>query len=337
MNSLKTEILQKNHTLKEIFEPVSFELNSFDEKLMQSVSSDNEFLDNITGYIVNAGGKRLRPAVSFLFAKALNGGTVSLQHYALGQAVELIHTATLIHDDIIDNADTRRNKKTINSLWNEKTAVIAGDYLLAKALSKLAFIKSPIIVDVFANIMSDICTGEIQQISRKNNSVSIDEYIEKSKRKTAMLFIAAAESAAILTPGTNNETISAARNFALNYGIAFQITDDIINYSTGEEAGKPALIDIKNGILTAPVLFALEEYEQKYDFELKEIIKKTDSENFDENRMIEIIKNSSGIAKTKELAKIYTEKAVKSLSVFEENKYTASLKNLAKYNLVRTA
>src|SRR3989339_1916934 len=211
LNSAPKYVSKKHSELSDILAPVSSELAILEDKLAENLSGNNPVLNNIILYIIQAGGKRLRPAVSFLFAKALNKGYLSSNHFQLGQAVELIHTATLIHDDVIDETKIRRKKLTVNNKWNDKAAIIAGDYLLAKSLNKLASVKNFSVIEIFANIMGEICEGEVQQNSQNYQFVSLEEYIEKSKRKTPNLFVAGAQSAAILTQNVDNLIVKAAR------------------------------------------------------------------------------------------------------------------------------
>ncbi|EKE04617.1 MAG: solanesyl diphosphate synthase [uncultured bacterium] len=322
--------------LSDILEPVSTELNLLEKKLIEDLSDNNPLLNKIVQYVIQAGGKRLRPAVSFLIAKSLNKGYLSSNHFQLGQAIELIHTATLVHDDILDETETRRNKLTVNKKWDNKTAIIAGDFLLSKSLIKLAAVKNYSVIEIFANIMSEICEGEIQQKLQNYQSISFDQYIEKSKRKTANLFIAGAECAAILTPEIDNLIIKSARDYALNFGIAFQIVDDILNFtSTEDEFGKPVGIDLRDGIVTAPVIFAIEEYEKKGDLTLSKLISQGFQNENDFKSALDLVLKSDGIEKAKDLAGYYADMANKSLAIIEDNQYKHTLKDLASYIIDR--
>ena len=293
-------------------------------------------MNKITGYVFSGGGKRLRPALCFLFAKALNNNVISSAHTHSGIAIELIHTATLIHDDVIDETKIRRGRETVHQMWDNKTAIIAGDFLLAKALVNLAHTNNPTVIELFANIMNEICVGEMQQSLQNYASVSIQEYIEKSKQKTAMLFIAAAKSAALLTPDIDNEVISAVEAYALNFGISFQIVDDILNFTSSEaNSGKPSGIDLKNGIITAPALFALEEYELKGDSRLKELIQSQFTEEETFNRAMELIFHTNGISRAQDLARYYADLANKSLEIIYDNHCKNSLQNLLTFVLER--
>lgn len=336
VNHITKNISCEQSELADILEPVKSELTLLEKKLAESLTMNNPNLDNIVQYIIQSGGKRLRPAVIFLISKALNKGYLSSNHFQLGQALELIHTATIVHDDIIDGTDTRRKHLTVNKKWNYKIAIIAGDFLLSKSLVKLASVKNYAVIEIFANIMSEICEGEVQQNIQGYQFISFNQYIEKSRRKTANLFVAGAECAAILTANADNLLIKSVKEYTLNFGIAFQIVDDILNFtSTENEFGKPVGIDLKDGILTAPVLFALEEYKQKNNPVLENLIQKKFNNDKDFKQALDLIFKSKGIQKAKELANYYVKKSVDALNIFEDSIYKQSLIKLSNYIIGR--
>lgn len=335
-NTISTNQSCKKTDLAEIFKPVDFELSVLEKKLIENLSSTNEILNKITEYIIKSGGKRLRPALTFLVAKALNEGNTASEHLSICLALEMIHTATLIHDDVIDAAETRRNNKTVHQIWNDKIAIAAGDYLLSKALSQLVLSKNNRVIDIFAKIMGEICEGEIEQNTNNYKIITIEQYIEKSSRKTAKLFVAGAESVAILTPNTDNAIINAVREFTLNFGIAFQIIDDLLNFTSNqEEFGKPIGIDLQNGILTAPVIFAIKQYEETGDSTLKKLIKNNLNNDDDFNKALSLVLNSNGIKETKLLAQNYVNKALDSLVILPHSTYKDKLADLTDFILER--
>lgn len=335
INFLSKIVHKSENKLNDILTPVQDDLLKLEKQLPESVKSGNEELDKVTEYVLNSGGKRLRPALVFLFARALCDGRLQQKHVYLAEAVELVHTASLIHDDIIDDAETRRNLLTVSKKWNYKTAVITGDYILTKALTKLVS-AGGISVEMFAGTLNELCVGEIQQGSQKFKITSTEDYIKKSERKTAKLFMAATESTASLSLNPCNLIIKAARDYALNFGIAFQIKDDILNFKGNcKKIGKPAGNDLKNGILTAPVLFALKEYESKNDDTLKKLINNKLQGKNDFSLAVQLVLNSGGIKKAEELAAFYTENSIKALETIEESIYKTALTDLAVYALKR--
>lgn len=311
-----------SNDLSIVLKPVQAELYLFDDELFNCLNNQNYYLDKILKHIINSGGKRLRPAMVFLIAKALNNSMICDAQTKLAFSLELIHTATLIHDDVVDEAEERRNSATINALWGDKTAIIAGDYLLSKALNLLMQLENREVVEIFSNNLSEICIGEIQQLSTSSKRPSFEEYIEKSKRKTALLFSSGAKSSAILS-NSDEEIITAMNNFALNFGISFQIVDDVLNFSPN--TGKPAGLDLKNGIYTAPVIFAMEENSQ-----IEMLIEEQEIE-----KVLQIINESKALKKSKDLAIKYANSAIKELQVLKPSIYKASLVELANYNIQR--
>lgn len=336
VESIQKDVQDFPLNLNDILISLQPELGSLERKLLQELTGNNSFLNKISEHIIQAGGKRLRPALVFLFAKIFNNTFVSSNHLRLAIASELIHTATLIHDDIIDEAEERRNIQTVNSKWNDKAAVIAGDYLLAKSLKNLALTKNLKVIELFSNILSEICEGEITQNIEKFTIPTFESYIEKSKRKTAMLFLACTEGSTLLSPDANNLKIKAARDYAINFGIAFQIVDDILNYMTqNEEADKPVGSDLLNGIITAPALYAIEEYDQKNDPALKTLIKNELNTEEDFKLALQLILKSNGVQKAFKLAEEYSKKACQSIDCFEESPTKQTLIELTQFILNR--
>ena len=231
-----------NEEYNKIFELVKADISKVSEELQNSISIKEPLYTPLNS-IISAPSKHIRALSAFLYLRA-NNINIDLVHIKLQAAVELIHNASLIHDDIIDESSTRRNEKTLNTLFDNKLAVLAGDYLLAAALNKLDEIKNFEVTGLFAKIMKTMCLGEINQYFARYKTVTIEEYIDKSRSKTASLFQAAIEGSAILSGMLSRV---AAKEFALNLGIAFQIRDDLINYKTTRT-------DIQTGIYTAPVI-----------------------------------------------------------------------------------
>lgn len=231
-----------NEEYNKIFELVKADISKVSEELQNSISIKEPLYTPLNS-IISAPSKHIRALSAFLYLRA-NNINIDLVHIKLQAAVELIHNASLIHDDIIDESSTRRNEKTLNTLFDNKLAVLAGDYLLAAALNKLDEIKNFEVTGLFAEIMKTMCLGEINQYFARYKTVTIEEYIDKSRSKTASLFQAAIEGSAILSGMLSRVE---AKEFALNLGIAFQIRDDLINYKTTRT-------DIQTGIYTAPVI-----------------------------------------------------------------------------------
>ena len=315
--------------LDQLFQPIKTDLCSLESFLNESLASGNADLDKITSYVFKSGGKRLRPAIIIVFIKALNQGKyVSEEQFSIAQAVEMIHTATLLHDDVIDEAETRRGVMTVWKKWGTKSAIITGDYILSRALNKLVKVGS-IAVEMFSSVLNELCIGEILQENQKFKVITVDEYINKSERKTAQLFMVGVECAASIMPNTNNLIIKAARGYSLNFGTAFQIIDDILNFKNSKAS------DLKDGIVTAPVIFAVEEYAQKGDFTLKNLVENGLKSDKDFKHAIKLVLASRGMEKARDLADEYAQRAISSLDVVPDNLYRHILIDLANYTAER--
>lgn len=337
INILKENIPGYIKKLDRILKPIEKDLSLLEDNLKGNLYSGNFDLDKMVSYFFSSGGKRLRPAIILLFSKAISKGHLTSKNFELALAVEMIHTASLIHDDVIDNSETRRGIITLNQKWGAKTAVITGDYILSKALEKLTSINI-LAVEMFSKTLNDLCVGEILQKNQSYNIISLEEYINKSERKTAKLFMAGTECAAAITPGTNNLIINAARGYSVNYGIAFQIIDDILNFNgILQKIGKPVANDLKNGIITAPVIFANQEMEKKGDFTLRKLINKKFKNEKDFKKALKIVLESDGINKSRELALEYVQKALVSLDMIDNNSYKQALIDLAFYTVNRSS
>lgn len=312
-------------SLTDLYDPVKTELEHSVNNLYKNLGSDNPLIDRIISYIFSTGGKRIRPALSLLASKLFQD-ELNEKHFILAQVVEILHTATLVHDDVIDDAELRRGHKTVKALWDNKITVICGDYLLAKASGMIADLESLRLIKLFSNAISELCNGEIQQSNQLyDTSITWEDYILKSKRKTAILFASATQGAAIISKASEDQ-VQALYKYGLNYGLAFQIFDDVLNYSDIDQIGKPSYDDLKSGIITAPAIYAMEEISDlasKIDTSFK------NETEFDE--IVGIIKSSSGINKAIDLAQNHVDEAIKSLDIFSNSEVKLSLIQLAEY------
>lgn len=259
------------------------------EAVSTNLTSDiniQEPLQTKLSNILNAPSKHIRPLISFLYLKSL-GLNIDEKQIILQTAIELVHNASLIHDDVIDNSNIRRNTKTINEEFDNKLAVISGDYILSIALNYIAKLNSIKIVEMFADTLSFMTNGEINQQFSKFQIPTIENYIKKTEQKTAKLFETAICGSLLLANSNENASV-----FAKNFGIAFQIRDDIINIKTTQS-------DIKDGIYTAPVIYA------------------GNTENY-----------TNGIEKSHILLNNYIDNAYQAINHIEENKYKIAIKEL---------
>lgn len=278
----------------QIFELVKEDIESIKSLMCENISVIQPLNDEILN-ILNSPSKYIRSVVAILYIKALELD-VSLDILNLLSAVELIHNASLIHDDVIDESAKRRDCKTLNSKFSSKLAVIAGDYILSIAMQKIGTLEYSEITEMFAKTLEKMSKAEINQYFSKFKIPTLEQYIEKSRNKTAELFKSALLSS-IIVLGIEDDY---AKDFITNFGIAFQIRDDLLNLSESADS-KPVHNDIESGIYTAPVIF---------------------SGNKDRAK--------DGIEKTCLLLNNYIEKAVKSVENIEDNKYKRALIKLSK-------
>ena len=249
------EILCKMDYLSIIRKPIEGEMNDFVELFNKSLSQGEGLLEQVLSHIRQRGGKRMRPMLILLTAK--NYGQVSdvTQNAALG--LELLHTASLVHDDVVDESSERRGQPSVNASYNNKVAVLVGDYILSTALLRVALSDNHRIVQHLAELGRTLAAGEILQLSNiSNQDISEEVYYQVIDKKTAVLFESCATLGAIST-GVSEEEIEKAKNFGHNIGMIFQIRDDIFDYYDSKEIGKPTGNDMTEGKLTLPVIYAL--------------------------------------------------------------------------------
>ncbi len=297
---------------QDIIALVQPDLADLDENLCKILSEKkNELTSKLEKYLFSK-SKRIRSVLIFLLARAILD-SVDENSKKIAAATELIHNATLIHDDIIDDSDLRRGETTINYEFTNDLAVVAGDFLLSLSLEELISVGNAEVIKIYAASLRSLCEGEINQYFSRNQVISIEEYIEKSERKTAMLFRAGLLSLDALWGTKYAEKIS---SFATNFGIAFQIRDDLINVLKTDES-KPVYNDIKNGIYTAPVIYYLQD---------KNLSPQDVSES-----VIQELRMGDAVLKTKQLIQKHVNLAIASLDFLQDNLYKQRIINLCEY------
>ncbi|MDD4601124.1 Heptaprenyl diphosphate synthase component 2 [bioreactor metagenome] len=252
-----------------MFEIVQNDLKELEGELLSVIHSQEDLITDISRHLVKAGGKRLRPALYLVCARSKCSDLKAIMPMAL--AIELIHMATLVHDDVIDEASTRRGRPTANACWGNYQSVLTGDFLFAKAFSVVAMHVDQRMLKVLTDVMCSMCEGEIiQDKDTFNPDQSEGQYLVRIAKKTAD-FIAASCELGGMVAGLPADDIEALRKYGYSIGMAFQITDDILDVTaSSEQIGKPAGHDLRQGIVTLPVIFALEN--SKHKNELREII-----------------------------------------------------------------
>ena len=322
-----------------LLEPIREELALVEQWLNSNLVDDSAFIEELLGQVFKAGGKRIRPALCLLSAKATATpvGKVGRLQIILAVLTELIHTASLVHDDVIDSASLRRGQETVNRRWNEKLAVLIGDLLFAQASVCLSRLMNPVVVGIYGQVLGDLCAGEIRQMRQQFNTVvDFDAYTQKSIWKTASLFAAGTHSAPILN-GCNDEVVAAMKDYGINLGICFQVVDDLLDYTgTSEKLGKAAGSDLQQGVVTAPALHVLS-LQNEASKRLEDIIRTREvakPEGLAE--AMALIESNGGIAATVQLAKDYAAKARAPLAVLPASPYRDSLDGIVEWLLTRT-
>nr|YP_009399937.1 prenyl transferase [Tolypiocladia glomerulata]ARW69756.1 prenyl transferase [Tolypiocladia glomerulata] len=286
---------------------IQSEIDQLNSNLYSMISADNPILYSAAEQLFNAGGKRIRPIIILSIAKVKSqNNNISIEQKRLAEITEIIHTASLVHDDIIDNCDTRRGSNTVHNIFNNKIAVLAGDFLFAQSSWYLANLNNLEVVKIISKIIIDFAEGEIKQGTKSFNTYfSIEEYIEKSFYKTASLLACSCKAAILLDQNVKDQ----CNDFYLygkHLGLAFQIIDDILDTTTtSEEIGKPAGLDLKNGNLTAPLIFALKRKKKLY-----KLIEKEFQFNKNTEEAIHLIKQTNSIQKAKDLATEHVQLAI---------------------------
>nr|YP_008965787.1 prenyl transferase [Porphyridium purpureum]BAO23763.1 prenyl transferase [Porphyridium purpureum] len=302
-----------------------------DRNLKLMVSTRHPVLYAASEHLFSAGGKRFRPALVLLVAKALNNGEILSSQKRLAEITEIIHTASLVHDDILDDCSTRRGVQTVHNTFSVKIAVLAGDYLFAQSSWYLANLDSLKVVQNISKVISDFAEGEIRQgLILFDIDFSISEYLEKSFYKTASLIAASCQGAAILNK-LDDRTSKKLYNYGKHLGLAFQIIDDILDLvGSVDFLGKLPGSDLKNGNLTAPILFAITEQKQISILVYREFSKKNDIQ-----LGIDLITSSGGIFKAKDMASEHIEAALSSISDLEDSESKKLLQKVAKHTIER--
>jgi len=315
---------------------VKDDLAEIEAALEQNLNPYLDLVSKIAGHILFSGGKRIRPLLMVLSAKIC--GYDGDYDKTFSTISEYLHAATLLHDDIVDEATLRRGKPVAHSIWDSATAVLVGDFLLARALSISAETERTDIIKVVAEITENMSQGEIHQLMRKGSlDIPEEEYMEVIRRKTAVLFQGACRVSALIADATKEEE-TALSQYGFNFGIAFQMADDLLDYTLDTSVlGKEVGADLKEGKLTLPVIYSLKAANAKDRDQMEKIITNRDFSVNDFERLIELMKKYGGQTYTQNLAAEYVKIAKDALAVFEPSKTRETLMMLADYTLAREA
>lgn len=333
MLSFKKQILAK--IIEQIKQPISEEMDFFEGKFRLSMSSSVALLNRITHYIVNRKGKQMRPMFVFLVAKMIGKGQVNERTYRGASVIELIHTATLVHDDVVDDSNKRRGFFSINALWKNKIAVLVGDYLLSKGLLLSIDNNDFDLLKIISVAVREMSEGELLQIEKARRlDITEEVYYEIIRQKTATLIAACCAMGACSVAPQNSEIIEKMRLFGEYVGMAFQIKDDLFDY-TEDAIGKPTGIDIKEQKMTLPLIYVLNTSSEKDKNWLINSVKKYNKDKKRVKEVIAFVKENQGLKYAEQKMMEYQQKALDILNEFSDSPYKKSLLQIVDYVISR--
>lgn len=319
--------------VEKIKAPISEEMKVFEKKFYGAMKTNVSLLDRIMQYIVRRKGKQMRPMFVFLTAKLV--GETTERTYRGASMIELIHTATLVHDDVVDDSNMRRGFFSINALWKNKIAVLVGDYLLSRSVLLATENKDFDLLTVVSTAIREMSEGELLQIEKARNlDITEDIYFEIIRQKTATLIAACCEAGA-RSVGCSEEMAAKMNRFGELVGIAFQIKDDLFDYTSTNLIGKPIGIDIKEQKMTLPLIYSINTANTSERKWLIRSVKKHNHNKKRVNEVIEYVKTHGGLNYARQAMYDYRDKALRILDEFEDSEAKTSLTTLLNYVVER--
>ncbi|MEM8804506.1 MAG: solanesyl diphosphate synthase [Cyanobacteria bacterium P01_G01_bin.38] len=315
-----------------LFSPVEADLCLLAENLKELVGARHPILYKAAEHLFGAGGKRLRPAIVLLLSRATHPDRqITDKHFRLAEIAEMIHTASLVHDDVVDESDVRRGVPTVHSRFGNRIAVLAGDFLFAQTSWHLANLDNLTVVKLLSRVIMDFAEGEIRQgISHFSTDLSIESYLQKSYYKTASLIANSSKAVGVLS-GVEATLQEQLYDYGRDLGLAFQIVDDVLDFTGSTDVlGKPAGSDLKSGNLTAPALYAMEEVPY-----LKTLVEREFSQPGDFEEAIALVQGSRGIERARDLAAQHVRRAIACLSGLSMSEHRQALEEISEYVLRR--
>ncbi len=315
-------------------------MNKIDELIRRRLSSDVVLINQLSSYIIGSGGKRLRPQLVLLAAGASGldseSGLAGSEHpVTVAAIIEFIHTATLLHDDVVDASDLRRGRDTANAVWGNEAAVLVGDFLYSRAFEMMVDVQSLEVMSILASTTNRIAEGEVMQLMNvREPGVTEAQYIEVIEAKTARLFQAATELGAVLG-GQSDEVRQALASFGMHLGTAFQIADDVLDYqSDSDTMGKNIGDDLGEGKTTLPLIYAMRDGTPTQSAMIAEAIKQADLGKLPD--VLEAITSTDSLAQSMVRARVSADSAVSCLSVLPASKHRNALERIAHYSVERS-
>lgn len=320
-------------SIREIQAPIAHEMKEFEKKFRDSMKTNVMLLNQIMKYIIHRKGKQIRPMFVFLTAGSL--GPISEATYRGAALIELLHTATLVHDDVVDDSNYRRGFFSINALWKNKIAVLVGDYLLSRGMLLSIDNQDFVLLKIVSDAIKEMSEGELLQIEKARRlDITEEIYFEVIRQKTASL-IASCCAVGAASVGCDEKSISDAKLLGEKIGMAFQIKDDLFDFGD-DEIGKPTGIDIKEKKMTLPLIYALNNASWSDKRHYINIIKNESNKPSKVAEVIRFVKNSGGIEYTTKVMQTYVDDAFRILETFPESEYRTSLQNLVQFTIERT-
>ncbi|MER3429432.1 MAG: polyprenyl synthetase family protein [Blastocatellia bacterium] len=328
------EIISKS-TARKVFSLIDRELELVESEFERQAASNIQVIDYLGGYLRQSGGKRVRPALLILSTYASGGDASQANVVRMATVMEMLHTATLVHDDIIDNADVRRSRRSVNATFGNQTAVLMGDWLYMSAFETSLAERSLEILDILTRLTRKMTEGELIQLTLLGKAdISEDEYFDIVRRKTAYLFSGCCEIGGILG-NANHKRQRALRDFGLNLGIAFQIADDLLDFTADSaKLGKATGADMLEGKVTLPLIKLM-----KFEPKMRPIIEDVMESGRCDDETRRIIDDALGyhdvIQKTQEIAAVFASSAIKNLEIFDKTSYREALAGIAGFVIER--
>ena len=321
-------------TVSQIKQPIEYEMELFEKKFQLSMYSKVSLLNRITHYVVNRKGKQMRPMFVFLIAKMFNNGDVNDRTYRGASVIELIHTATLVHDDVVDESNKRRGFFSINALWKNKIAVLVGDFLLSKGLLLSIDNSDFDLLKIISTAVREMSEGELLQIEKARKlDITESVYFEIIRKKTATLIAACCEMGSQSVMASKAE-VENMRQFGEYIGMAFQIKDDLFDYGT-QKIGKPTGIDIKEQKMTLPLIYTLNNCSKKEKRWVVNSIKNYNNDKVRVKELIHFVKKKGGLDYAVSKMKEYQKMALAILQKYPDSTYKESLELMVNYVIER--
>jgi heptaprenyl diphosphate synthase len=313
--------------LKILYTDIKSDIEIIEKELEKALNSSSHLMNEASLHLLQAGGKRIRPVFVLLSAKFGDYNIERMKNIAV--PVELIHMASLVHDDVIDNSDMRRGRHTVKAQWNNRVAMYTGDFIFARALEYVTIIEDPRAHQILARTMVELCDGEIIQIEDKFRlDVTLKDYFRRIKRKTALLIESSCELGAVVS-GADEKTIGHLKRYGYYVGMSFQIVDDILDFTaTDKQLGKPAGSDLMQGNVTLPILL------MKDDPQLTPYVQKVSTSGLTEDErqeMLTLVRQSNTIKEATKISNLYLQKALREVEGLPNHPMKKKLRDIALY------